>query len=166
MAARDMAGAKVYVIVAGKLYAEPEVILPWSLDQAGKNVSTLIYAQTRGDLQRLYTVCLLTGMDYYVSAIPPAYVVPMTSFEFKPDVMTALFEEGERMIASAQPWRVLPPGTAPGESVLARLGTKLTYRPRGPLLPISGPKGLSIPPRDAVSGQKSSQPAPSEPFVK
>ena len=49
------------MIVAGKLYADPEVIRPWSLAQAGKSVSTLIYAQTRGDLQRLYTVCLLTG---------------------------------------------------------------------------------------------------------
>ncbi len=166
VAARDIAGAKVYVIVAGKLYAEPEVVRPWSLDQAGKNVSTLIYAQTRGDLQRLYTVCLLTGMDYYLSAIPPEYQVPMSSFEFKPAAMTALFEEGRRVMSSAKPWRILPPGAAPGESVLARLGTNLIYQPRGPLLPISGPKGLSVPPYSSVSGQKSSQPAPPEPFVK
>ena len=34
VAARDLAGAKVYVVVAGKLYADPEVIRPRSLDQA------------------------------------------------------------------------------------------------------------------------------------
>lgn len=43
VAARDLAGTKVYVILAGKLYADPEVIRPWALDQAGKNISTLIY---------------------------------------------------------------------------------------------------------------------------
>jgi predicted acylesterase/phospholipase RssA len=166
VAARDLAGAKVYVIVAGKLYADPEVIRPWSLDQAGKNLSTLIYAQTRGDLQRLYTVCLLTGMDYYVSAIPPEYPLPMSSAEFKPGPMLALFEEGRRVIASAKAWRVLPPGAGRGESVLARRGGRLTYRPRGPLLPISGPEGLSIPPGDPVAGRKSSQAAAPDPFAK
>ena len=146
VAARDLAGTKVYVIVAGKMYADPEVIRPWSLAQAGKSVSTLIYAQTRGDLQRLYTVCLLTGMDYYVSAIPQGYPAPLSSTEFKPVVMTALFEEGRRVISSSEPWRILPPGVGPGESTLARSGRSLVYQQRGPLLPISGPRGLSIPP--------------------
>ena len=131
VAARDLAGSKVYVIVAGKLYADPEVIRPWSWDQAGKNVSTLIYAQTRGDLQRLYTVCLLTGMDYYLSAIPPEYPAPTSSAEFKPAVMTALFEEGRRGMSCPKPWRILPPGIGKGESVLTRLGPDLTHRPRG-----------------------------------
>ena len=58
------------MIVAGKLYADPEVIKPSALTQAGKAVSTIIYAQTRGDLQRLWTYCLLNGMDYHLTAIP------------------------------------------------------------------------------------------------
>ncbi len=163
VAARDLAGAKVYVIVAGKLYADPEVICPWSLSTAGKNVSTLIYAQSRGDLQRLYTVCLLTGMDYFVSAIPSEFQVPISSSEFAPAPMTALFEEGRRIIATAKPWRVLPPGTKPGESSLARTGPSLTYQQRGPLLPISGPKGLTVPPRFPITdhdGIKAIAPAP------
>ncbi len=166
VAARDLAGSKVYVIVAGKLYADPEVIRPWSWDQAGKNVSTLIYAQTRGDLQRLYTVCLLTGMDYYLSAIPPEYPAPTSSAEFKPTVMTALFEEGRRGMSCPKPWRTLPPGIGKGESVLARLGPDLTHRPRGPLLPISGPKGLSIPPHFPVTDREGIQAVPPEPIVK
>lgn len=165
VAARDIAGTKVYVIVAGKIYADPEVIRPWSLNQAG-NVSTLIYAQTRGDLQRLYTVCLLTGMDYFVSAIPPDYPTQTSSAEFKPVAMTALFEEGRRVMHSANPWRTLPPGAGPGESSLARHGPILTYRRRGPLLPISGPKGLSIPPRDPFTERESLQAVPPSPLVK
>jgi predicted acylesterase/phospholipase RssA len=166
VAARDIAGAKVYVIVAGKLYADPEVIRPWSLHQAGKNVSTLIYAQTRGDLQRLYTVCLLTGMDYYISAIPPEYPAPLSSAEFSPVPMTALFEEGRRVMLSAKPWRSLPPGVGKGESVLARLGPTLTYRPRGPLLPLSGASGAMPPPVRPVDDQDKIQAVPPAPLVK
>jgi Patatin-like phospholipase len=166
VAARDLAGAKVYVILAGKLYADPQVIRPWSLAQAGNSVSTLIYAQTRGDLQRLYTICLLTGMDYYVSAIPPEYPAPTSSAEFKPAVMTAMFEEGRRVIHSKAPWRTLPPGVGRGESVLARQGLSLTYRPRGPLLPISGPKGVRIPPAYPISDRGSIPALPFEPSAK
>ncbi|HEX4611468.1 MAG TPA: hypothetical protein VH092_24960 [Urbifossiella sp.] len=146
VAARDLAGTKVYVIVAGKLYADPEVVRPWSLAQASKSVSMLLYAQTRGDLQRLYTICLLTRMDYFVSAIPQGYAAPTSSAAFEPAVMTALFEEGRRVIGTPEAWRVLPPGVGPGESTLNRVGPCLTYQQRGPLLPITGPRGLSLPP--------------------
>ncbi len=146
VAARDLAGTKVYVIVAGKLYADPEVIRPWSLAQASKSVSTLLYAQTRGDLQRLYMICLLTGMDYYVSAIPQGYEAPTSSAAFEPAVMTALFEEGRRVIGTPEAWRTLPPGVGTGESTLNRAGPVLTYQQRGPLLPITGPRGLHLPP--------------------
>ncbi len=152
VAAKDLAGVKVHVIVAGKLYADLEVIRPRALLQAAKSTSALIYAQTRGDLQRLYTVCLLTGMDYFVSAIPAGYEAPVSSNEFDPPVLTGLFEEGRRVIASPTPWRTLPPGVGPGESVLDRNTTFLSHRARGPLLPISGPNGMKIPPRVPPAG--------------
>ncbi len=145
VAARDLAGAKVYIIVAGKLYADPEVIRPRSLAQASKSVSTLIYAQTRGDLQRLYMQCLLSGMDYFISAIPPEYRVPPSSTEFKPEVMVPLFEEGRRVALSKDPWRLLPPGSGPGENPLVRAGPRLTYQQRGPNAPVHGPKTLFKP---------------------
>lgn len=166
VAARDLAGTKVYVIVAGKLYADPEVIRPWSLAQAGKSVSTLIYAQTRGDLQRLYTVCLLTGMDYYVSAIPQGFPAPVSSAEFKPAVMGGLFDEGRRVIASPDAWRTLPPGVGPGESTLSRAGPWLEYQPRGPLLPISGPKGRFVPPLHPISDRGGIPTNPLQPPMK
>lgn len=151
VAARDLSGVKVYVITAGKLYADPEVIRPRALTQASKSVVTLLHAQTRGDLQALYTVCLLAGMDYYVSAIPPDYPTPTPPLKFRREVMTALFEEGRRVIHSDKPWRTAPPGAEPGETVLTRSGPVLTHQPRGPLLPIIGPRESSIPPRYPAS---------------
>ena len=154
--ARDLAGAKVYVIVAGKLYADPEVIRPWSIALAGNSVNTLLHAQTRGDLQRLYTLCVLTGMDYYVSAVPPEYHVELTTVEFKPAFLTKLFEEGKRVMRSSTPWRTIPPGYGPGESVLTRAGVDLTYRERGPSLPIRSPRGQWTQPLNPVPKRETS----------
>jgi len=166
VAARDLGGAKVYVIVAGKLYADPAVVRPWALTQAGMNVSTLIYAQTRGDLQRLYTVCLLTGMDYYISAIPPDYAMTFSSTEFKSAAMIALYEEGRRVIHSDKQWRTAPPGFGPGEGVLTRSGTDLTFRERGPQLSINGPKRLTLPTPSPSVLPGSELATPLEPFAK
>jgi hypothetical protein len=145
----NLVGTNVYIVVAGKLYADPEVIKPSALTQAGKAVSALIYSQTRGDLQRLWTYCLLNGMDYNVTAIPPEFPDAGSSSEFDPKVMTGLFEEGRRVIHSGAPWRATPPVTAPAEGELpqARWGRDLTFQPRGPQLPISGPKDMKVPPK-------------------
>lgn len=151
-AVREMVGTNVYAIVAGKLYADPEVIKPGALTQAAKSVSTIIYAQTRGDLQRMYTICLVRGLNYNLSAIPPEYPAPTSSSEFEPEVMVPMFEEGRRwVLASPDPWRHTPPGAEFGEAVQIRTGPCLTYQQRGPLLPISGPRKMSIPPRYPVS---------------
>ena len=146
-AVRDLTGVKVYVIVAGKLYADPEVIRPRALTQVGKSVATLLHAQTRGDLQALYTLCILAGMDFHFVAIPPEYPFSPSPLEFKREVMTALFEEGRRVATSATPWRRLPPGAEPGETILNRSAPVLTHQPRGPLVPIGGPKGVLIHPQ-------------------
>jgi predicted acylesterase/phospholipase RssA len=159
VAARDLAGAKVYVIVAGKLFADPEVVRPWSFSLAKNSVATLLHAQTRGDLQQLYTLCLLTGMDYYVSAVPPEYNLELTNVEFDPAQLSKLFEEGKRVILSPTPWRTVPPGFGRGESVLTRAGVDLTYRERGPSLPIRAPRRQWISPQNPVSDRESS-PAP------
>jgi hypothetical protein len=158
----NLVGTKVYIIVAGKLYADPEVIKASALAQAGKAVSTLIYAQTRGDLQRLWTFCLLNGMDYYLTAIPAEYPNLGSSGEFDPKEMTRLFEEGRRVICSGCAWRTTPPVTAPaqGELPQARWGRCLTFVPRGPQLPISGPRGMKVPPKYPDAYPAGSPPVP------
>ena len=57
----NLVDANVWVILAGKVYADSEVITPSALTQAAKSVSTILYAQTCGDLQRLWKYSLLRG---------------------------------------------------------------------------------------------------------
>ena len=145
----NLVDSNVYILVAGKLYADPEVISKSAVSQAGKAVSGIIYAQTRGDLQRLWTFSLLHGMNYYLTAIPADFTNLGSSGEFDPKVMTALFDTGRRAATCPQAWRTTPPMTnvAEGEATLVRQGRELTYSPRGPLIPIAAPRGKQIPPK-------------------
>ena len=125
-------GIDVFAIVAGKLFADAEAVKPRSLKIAATNVSTIIFAQTRNDLTRLWTVCQLTGMNFFMASIPTEAHAPKKNTVFKRDEMTELFNEGVKQMQSGAVWRTTPPGADYGESALKRSGTKLTYQQRGP----------------------------------
>jgi hypothetical protein len=131
----DLAGSNVYCIVAGKLYADPQPVKQTALDLAGKQVSAVLYAQTRGDLQRIYTATLLSGMNFYMTSIPTEADIPPSCTEFKIPELAAMFNEGCRLASEDHLWRRTPPGVAPGENANVRTGTCLTYEQRGPLSP-------------------------------
>lgn len=124
-------GTNVYAVVAGKLYADAEVIKPRSLTVAAQTTSTVLYAQCRGDLMRLWTVCQLTGMNYKMTAIPAEYPAPKTSTDFDASMLRGMFDEGVRQIRVGL-WRTSPPGMEPGEEMLVREGTYLIEQPRVP----------------------------------
>ncbi len=128
----DLAGVDLYMIVAGKLYADAVPLKPRSLSIASSSVSAVIYAQSRGDLQRLFLISILTGMNYHLAAIAPEFPAPTSSTDFEPEPMTAMFNEGFREAVEGRVWRSTPPGVGPGESALQRFGTDLTFMNRGP----------------------------------
>ncbi|HVK17064.1 MAG TPA: patatin-like phospholipase family protein [Fimbriiglobus sp.] len=128
---KDLHDVDLYMLVAGKLYSDAAPIKERSLTLAGSSVSTIIYGQTRGDLQRMYLISILSGMSYNLAAIPPEFPAPMSSTEFSRGPMTAMFDEGYRQAAAGTAWRKSPPGVEPGESMLGRAGTVLTEQPRG-----------------------------------
>ncbi|MBA4190310.1 MAG: patatin [Planctomycetaceae bacterium] len=129
---RSLYGSDVYAIVAGKLYSDPKVVKPRALSILGNNVETVLYAQTRGDLFRLWTYSTMRGMNFNVTAIPPEFIVPGGAVDFDPKAMTALFDEGVRLVCMGKAWRQTPPGMEPGEAPLVRGGTNLIYEPRSP----------------------------------
>jgi predicted patatin/cPLA2 family phospholipase len=122
-------GSNVYAVIAGKVYADPDRVPLRALPIASTSASALIYAETRGDLLKLYTACLLTGMDYHIAAIPTDVPVPFASTDFKPENMTSLFEQGRAWATTGPGWRTTPPGLEPGEGAFLRAGTALTRVP-------------------------------------
>jgi len=128
---KPLAGSNVYVIVAGKLYPDPEPVPPRFLSIVNSSVSALLHAQTRGDLYEVYAVALATGMGYHVAAVPQEVRAPASSTTFEPAAMNRLYEAGWRQARSADLWRSTPPGTRPGEQVPVRGGVHLIPRPPG-----------------------------------
>lgn len=143
----NLVGTNVYVIVAGKLYADPMVVKGSALAGAGQAVSTVLSAQLRGDLLRMWTFCTVNGMTFNMTAIPAEYPDIGSAAEFEPKVMGGLFAEGRRQICSGTAWRTNPPATGVGELPLVRSGRCLTFEAKGPQLPIKGPGKMKVPPR-------------------
>ena len=92
----------------------------------------MLFAQARGDLQRLFLVSMLTGMNYHLCSMPADFPAPTSSATFERKEMTAMFDEGVRLAKGGDLWRRMPPGVGPGESALKRGGTALTETLRGP----------------------------------
>jgi hypothetical protein len=122
----------VYAIVAGKLYADPKVTKPRALKVVTSDVSAILYAQARGDLQRLWATCAMSGMSFHMTAIRPEFPTPKSSTEFKPDAMRSMFNEGVAQVMAGTVWRTTPPDADPNETPLVRSGTDLIYQPRTP----------------------------------
>jgi predicted acylesterase/phospholipase RssA len=119
-------GSDLYVVIAGKLFADPEVVKPRMLDIATGSVSTLIYAQPRSELGRMYHAAMLAGMNYHLAAIPQDFQAPGDSKKFDPVEMTRMFEEGRRQALTATAWRTSPPGSTESENVAQRAGNRLS----------------------------------------
>jgi predicted acylesterase/phospholipase RssA len=127
---QPLAGSNVYIIVAGKLYADPGCVERRLLPIAADSISALLYSKCRGDLFQLYALALATGMNYRVTAVPADLDVPRDSTSFDPAVMGWLYEVGREQARSGREWRSNPPGTQPGEEVPVRGGTQLRSLPQ------------------------------------
>ncbi|HEX3147906.1 MAG TPA: patatin-like phospholipase family protein [Gemmataceae bacterium] len=122
---RPLEGSNIFIIVAGKLYADPGCVERRLIPIAADSISALLYSQCRGDLFQLYALSLATGMNYRMTAIPANTDVPSDATSFDPKVMGWLFDVGHKQALSEHPWRMTPPGTENGEEIPVRGGTKL-----------------------------------------
>jgi len=121
-------GTNVYALIAGKMYADSSEVSRRALTIAANSISTLIYSQTRGDLLKLYTACVLTGMNYHVSSLPAGFPTTASSTDFDPKEMARLFAEGMTQVAAGTAFRTTPPGLEKGEGSALRVGTQLVRR--------------------------------------
>ncbi len=123
-------GTQVYVIIAGKLFADPQATTPRSLTIAKQNLMTFSYAHCRANLFRIWSLCHLTGRHFHVTSIPEQFPAPQSLVDFDPTEMTAMFQEGRRQMLQGTAWRDTPPGMEPNESTLVRGSTDLIVVPR------------------------------------
>ena len=106
----NLTGTRLYVIVNGKLQADPAPAKRVLLPIASESLSALMYAKSSADLLRLYYLSNATGMDYRLVAIPQGARNVPTTTEFDPTRMTGLFQLGNAMARSETSWVRAPRG--------------------------------------------------------
>jgi hypothetical protein len=157
---QSLAGSNLYMLVAGKLYADPEGVRPRTVSVVGAAASALLYASGRQDLFRFYLLSILTGMNYYYAAIPADFKTTGSSTNFDPVEMQKLYDEGYRRgldgvtkrpagkgkgakAEVGMAWQTLPPGLQPGEELRSRTGLRLAVRREPRDQPAQPPSGDS-----------------------
>jgi hypothetical protein len=128
-----LAGSDVYVIVAGKLFADPTCTERRTMKIGQSAVTSLLYSQTRGELFRIYALCLMGGMSYHLASIPEDFRAGADAMSFDPAEMKRLYDTGFAAAAGGRAWRDTPPGAEPHEQPRPRTGTQF-YAP-GALTP-------------------------------
>jgi hypothetical protein len=121
---RPLGGSRVYVIVAGKAFADPKCVQGRALKIAGSSVGALTYAETRNDLVRIYTLTLLTGMDFRVATVPQDWPIHEDSMKFEPGPMRSLFDMGFQRAVAGQAWADVPPVLDASQQSIPRSGTE------------------------------------------
>jgi hypothetical protein len=121
---QPLAGSEAYVIVAGKLYADLTCTDRRTLKIAASALESVLYSQTRGELFRIYTLCLLGGMKYNLASIPEDFKVTTDAMSFDPAEMRRLYEAGYAAATGRQAWRDTPPGAEPHEQTQPRSGNQ------------------------------------------
>ncbi|MBN2291812.1 MAG: patatin-like phospholipase family protein [Pirellulales bacterium] len=120
---KPLLGSRVYIIIAGKSFPDPKCLKLHALSIAPAALSALTSAQTRNDVVRIFTLSLLTGMEFRLAAVPQEFPVGEDSMEFDTHLMRRLYNEGYRMARCGRAWRKSPPVVDPSEQSVPREGT-------------------------------------------
>lgn len=117
-------GSDAYVIVAGKLYADPVCTEPRALRIGEGGLQAVLYSQTRSELFRIYAQCQLTGMNFRLASLPEDFRSATDGMTFDRAEMRRLYEAGFAAATGGRAWRDTPPDGEPHEQTPPRTGTQ------------------------------------------
>ncbi len=115
-----LTGSNLYVMAAGKLYADPLTEKPGTVKRVSSTLSAALYALFRAEVTNLYAFCGVSGMKFHLTAIGADEDVPSNSFTFNPPDMQRLYARGYAEGVQGGHWRHTQPGTEPGEEEFPR----------------------------------------------
>ena len=99
----------VYVIRNGPVCPDYEAVKGRLIPIAGRAVATLLKANGVGDLNRIYALCKLEGMDFHLAYVPDDYHSKAKEV-FDTVEMTRLFDLGFAKAKAGTAWSDAPPG--------------------------------------------------------
>lgn len=119
----------VYVIVAGKLIPERATVQRRLFHVSDVSLKGLIQSQMESDLQRVYLMTRLTGMQFHLAAIPQDLPTNSNSMSFDNHTMRQVFDAGRKFGEQDGPWMEAPPGIDPSDWKTPRSGVSFTRQP-------------------------------------
>lgn len=123
-AARD---ANLYVVIAGKHFADPAKVRAWAPRVLGASGEALLFASSRRDVSNLYHLSKLAGVKFHVLALRSDFSTGGDSaIDFEPESMSQLFVEGAKVGMAGPVWETVPPERTPGEAEI-RTGRRLHH---------------------------------------
>jgi hypothetical protein len=85
---------------------------------------SLIYSQTRSELSRIHTLCLLSGMRFHMASIPEDMRIGSDIMSVDRDERRRLYDAGYAAAMGGRAWRDTPPGGEPYEQIQPRTGNQ------------------------------------------
>lgn len=142
---RMLAGARVHVVLGGKVYESPAGTDPKLLPELARGIGTFQTALQRAELARIYSFCQDRDMTMRLAAIPDDYGPLPKPAVFQPGDSTRLFCLGYSGVQAGTVWDESPPERAVSEDRPRRSATLTTTSDGeiGPLLPIRPGQGQS-----------------------
>ena len=109
--------------MAGKPFPDPNCVNRRAVKIAASALGALTHAQTRNDLVRIYTLTMLTGMDFHLATIPQDMSINSDSLSFDPADMQRLYQCGFQLAQTGRAWADVPPVLDASQQSVPRSGT-------------------------------------------
>ncbi len=120
---RSRAGSNLYVIQAGKQFLDAKGVSSRVIPIAADALRTTLHASSRNDLERLYTLALITGVNYNLASVPQDFPSTIDALNFDPQAAKQLYDEGYHQGLSGHEWHTRLDNIGIEEDTLPRAGT-------------------------------------------
>jgi predicted acylesterase/phospholipase RssA len=120
---------EVYVIVAGKQYADPAAVKTRVLRVLGASAGVFYHGLQRAEVSRIYHSASRAGASVRVASLRQDFPITDTGIEFDQDSMNRLYAEGHAVGAGGPAWDPGPPERAPGDGTPIRTGNRFKSKP-------------------------------------
>ena len=105
---RSKAGSNLYVIEAGKTFDDPAAVSRGMGTVAINSLRNLMFAAKRNDLYRVYSLALMTGLNFRLASVPMELPQKVDSLKYDPTLVTRLHELGVAVGKNSQNWKTRP----------------------------------------------------------
>ncbi len=102
-------GTDIHIIVAGKLFADPNPVKPRILAVLGASATSILYSHCRAEISTIFYQSKLTGGNFWLTALPDSDNGQPLGLDFDPKEMARLYEVGYCHGIGGPAWITAPP---------------------------------------------------------